>query len=107
MKYSVTPIEGNMSIRDGHSTGNVKMATLGANTTGLGDEIWTCTVDGELVGAKVGDMWLRLEKPTKGWVAIRHGGHDYCKLTETGPESPFVAAILVRADGTTVEFEPK
>lgn len=55
-----------------------------------------------------GDKWLQIDFPVLGWIAIVHNGELLSTVTEVGepsPESPFVSAVLKRADGSTVEFD--
>lgn len=83
-------------------------------------EIWTAPTDG-VGNQKAGDRWGKVAKingvaPTDAagalrslWVALEHN-HEVISMEEDpqtppGPESPFVAAHLERADGTMVHFD--
>lgn len=117
MKYRLRLLKGNMSIRADHGVQKngvdiEKLATLTPETTNSGDVVWKVDLvldDEYYLNAKVGDSWLHLTAPREGWVAIRHNGEDLCELIEVpdepAPESPFVSAVLKRADGSTVEFD--
>jgi hypothetical protein len=104
MKYNLA-INENMSIRKGHGVAYEKRATLTSATNAGGDELWSCTVDGELLNAKAGDLWIHLTLPIDGWVAVVHAGVRYGNVTDvTAPPADVTLkhTIEVYSNGSLV-----
>lgn len=76
--YQMTTIYNGTRIRDDHNTyGNV-LASVNANITVTGTEVWVATSDGAEV--RVNDKWLRVTyNGVAGWMAYVHKGYPICK----------------------------
>jgi hypothetical protein len=88
MKYTLI-LPQTRSIRYSHSVSGMAFASLTKGTDNGGDELWTCSRDGEFLNAKKGDQWLHITLPVDGWVAVIHAGVVQCELVEsTNSETP-------------------
>lgn len=107
--YRAVSTKNNMSLRTEHTVYAAKLGQLAAGKTAIGNEVWTAQADGNLV--KAGDTWLHVTEmdgaAVSGWMAIIHLGVTYMELVEVFPDQEFIAARLIRNDGTFVEFVPK
>lgn len=92
--YSMTPIKSGTRLRTGHDVfASVIVGDLSPADTLLGNQVWTCPVDG--VEARKNDKWLYVthqngvELEEKGWVAIVHKGVPICNnFKEVGTTPP-------------------
>lgn len=83
-KYTIIPIDGNVSIRAGYSVEHERIDILENGKTASGNEIFI--VEHPSQYHIPGDLWLHIveadQKPVNGWVAVVHLGRLYCAINE-------------------------